>query len=91
MMSSTIAMHATSREHPRQGGPDGTMRAAAEQLEGRVHGCEGLALGDLECRATPDQEAAEGDDERRDAAVGDQEALERPDGGPQGEREGDRR
>ena len=53
-------------------------RAAAEQPEGRVQRGDRLALRVPEDEAAPDQQAAEGDDERRDAAVGDDEALEPP-------------
>ncbi len=69
---------------------DRAVRPAADELERHVHGREGLALGHLEGRTTPDEETAQGDDERRDAAVRDEEPLEGPDGGPEGEREGDR-
>ena len=60
---------------------EGALRAAAEELEGRVERGDGLALLEAEDQAAPDEQAAEGDDERRDAAVGDEEALEAADRG----------
>ena len=49
---------------------------AAQELEHRVQRGDRLALRELEREAAPDEQAAQGDDERRDADVGDDEALQ---------------
>ena len=44
-----------------------------------------LALGELEREPAPDEQAAEGHDERRDADVGDDEPLQAADGRAEGD------
>ena len=50
-------------------------RTATDQREGFVKWGDGLAACDQKRGATPDQQAAECDDEGRDAQIGDQAAL----------------
>ena len=65
------------------------MRPATEQLERGVERGDRPALGERERGAAPDQQAAEGHDERWDADVGDEEALESADQRAQGDADED--
>ena len=75
----TTAAQATSADDPAPGRADRAVAAAAHQLEGRVHRRDGVAAGHPPGGAAPDQQAAERDDEGRNAEIGDDEALERAD------------
>ena len=71
---------------------DRSLRAAADELEVRVEAGHGRAARQVPDDAADRQQAAEGDDERGHADVGDDEALERADARRRGaiaEAEGD--
>src|SRR5205814_4995003 len=77
------------REPPARPFPEraeaGPHDAATEHLEVRVDRRDGLALREPEDETTPDEEPAEGHDERGHAAVRDNEALEAADDRAEGE------
>ena len=68
------------------------LRPAAEELERRrrAERASGPACPHAEDEAAPDEEAAQGDDERRHPAVGHEEPLQEADRGPEQEAEGQR-
>ena len=61
---------------PAQGRAERALRPAAEELEHRIEARHGGALRQLPDDAAEREQPAERDDERRDADVGDDEALE---------------
>ena len=69
----------------------GAGAAAADQLEGVVHGRHGHAAGDEECEAAEGDQSAQCHDEGRDLAIGDQQAVETADRRAHHDGENDRR
>ena len=69
-------MQAMTSDEPAELGSERALGAAAEELEDLVERGDGLALLEPEDEAAPDEQAAEGDDERRHAAVRDEDALD---------------
>ena len=59
--------------------------AAAEQLECRIHRRNRAPTGRQKRRPAPDQQSAQRHDERRNAAIGDQPAVERADASTKGD------
>ena len=59
--------------------PDRAERAATQKREGRVDRRDRLAPGQKERHAAPDQKTAQGNDEGRNAQIGDNIAVQCPD------------
>ena len=73
--ASTIAAMASEPDDPAPERADRAVEAAAEQLEGLVERRDRLAVVDLVGGVAKEQQAAERDDEGRDAGIGDERAL----------------